>query len=207
MEVSLPLYEKSACDFPMIASWSLLEIGKTSTVWQDAFYEESTGDLLMKLWIKFVYTDLTTRRPTPWPQSLLDQCRAFIVEKGQEKFPDVPPLELPATHYSTEVRITHSEMDQLFHTNQSNYLKYSMDCASEAAEAGFLKGFNEDMCFYHAKNVSVIHRGESFAGDRLKVHTWQDSGNVNILKFVIKKGDTDIYYATVTMCPSETSRL
>ncbi len=76
-----------------------------------------------------------------------------------------------------------------------------MDCASEAAEAGLFKRFDEDLCFYHAKSASVIHKGESFVGDRLKVHAWQDPEDVNVLKFAIKKAEVDIYYATVNMFP------
>ena len=49
------------------------------------------------------------------------------------------------------------------------------------------------------ESVTSIHVGETFAGDELKVLTWEDAADGLLLYFVARKHEKIVFYSTMRL--------
>jgi len=191
------LYSRAAVDLPMtVSTWSS-GFGKTSIDVCQTIEESATSDLIASGVFRVVNVDPQTQSSVPLPERLREMLKSPVTEAG-ERFPEIqPPATIPDRSFSCRVTVRHDDMDCLFHTTQGAYLGFARECAAQASKAGFYSRLSDDIAFHRASETSGIHFDESFAGDDLKVSTWEDPLSPLLLHFTISKDNNVIYYATV----------
>ena len=196
-----PQFHRSvAQDWPIVVKSAVTEIGKTSVTVTAQILNGNKASPMVYAERKFrlVCMDMETRKSTELLPDFHAIHTAYAKKCGEAgKFPtfDQPNLDKAENISSITNIVRHSDLDLMFHTNQGIYFKLSQDCASVAAEGGKLKQFNKDMCFYPIQQADVLHKGESFPGDELVVHSWEDSNLNMTMNFVITKQEKEIFYA------------
>ena len=97
--------------------------------------------------------------------------------------------ERPATsRYVYDVTAQHSDCDWSFHVNSFTYARWCVDAASTATATGKLSGVSGDISEYCVKRFEMLHTGECFPGERLRVHVWEDAAvEAMTLRFQIEK--------------------
>jgi len=205
---SRALYRRAAVDLPMTMRAWLSGCGRTSIDLCQTLEDSATGDLLASGVCRVVNVDPRTQRSIPLPERLRDTLR-MGVDDGQtrgERFPIIqPPAAVPDRSFSCRMTVRHDDMDFLFHTTQGAYLFFARECAAQAAKAGFYFQFSDDIAFHLASETTGVHFAESFAGDELKVSTWEDSNCPLLLHFTVSKDGNIIYYATVHYFDDDTT--
>lgn len=200
LKVAPEFHQSIAQDWPIVMKTAVTELGNTSFTLRSQLLDgdDMSSVVFAERKYRLVSVDMETRKST----ALLPEFRAMHEQYAQkcgdaDKFPafDTPDLAT-AEHVTTITNVTrHSDMDFEFHTNQGVYFRFSQDCASVAAAEGKLKQFSNDMCFYPIQQADVLHKGESFPGDELLIHSWEDPVLKMTMNFVIKKQEKEIFYA------------
>jgi len=192
------LYSRAAIDFPMTMKTWLGGFGKTSIDLCQSIQESATGDLLASGVFRIVNVDPETQSAVALPDKLRETLSKTEVAEAGERFPIIkPPAVIPDRSFSCQMMVRYEDMDFLFHTTQGAYLGFARECAAQASKSGFYSCLNDDIAFHQASETTGIHFAESFAGDEVKVSTWEDSGCPLLLHFTVSKNDRVIYYATV----------
>ncbi|ELU04800.1 hypothetical protein CAPTEDRAFT_224013 [Capitella teleta] len=203
--ISKSLYHKASFDLPMTLAMSTLHIGGTSFDVKLSLTEDSTGDEFISTIRRIVCVNMETKKSCAVPAAM----KEFFIETGivsnvsKPTFEPFGPLSPPADCFTYKLIVRHDDMDILFHANNAVYTKFAENCAAAATNAGFYRHFRDDICFYLVHKSSVIHVGESFAGDELEVITWQDDVDHNLLYFVTTKNGKDLCYHKFMFFPSE----
>ena len=200
--VSTSLNSKAANDLPMRFTNRMTAVGRSSLIREITLTDVDSGVVLATTLQKLVNMNKATLRSEPLSPEVLAFYDAIADNEAHQIYEEVrPPKADPSIRiFSMERKVRHSDishMDLLPHTNQGTYMRLCLDCASEAIAAGYLPAFKDDICFYDASMAATIHLAESFAGDILSVHTWQDSGDPNHLHFTVTKrvdGTSQIIY-------------
>lgn len=190
------LYEKAALDFPMTCSLQFLSVGSTSADFKISLMEDSTGVELVSSISKVVCVKMANRAPAKVPEEMKMNyfSKGLLNNSNNLKFEKFDPLVVPDYHFQFRLQVMHDDLDCLFHVNQAVYTRFAENCAAAAVQAGFYTHFKEDICFYLVHKYSVLHVGESFAGDHLDVCTWQDEADDHTVYFVFKREGKDICY-------------
>ena len=195
------LFGRAAVDLPMIFHSSISRVGRTSIDICQTLQDEKDKTLLASLAFRIVNIDPEARgAAVPIPQSVLEEARKRTVAGGAQ-FPRIdPPSSLPQRVFTIQIKVRYDDMDFLFHTNQSSYLEFALECAATAAESGFYSVIHDDIAFYHAKQTTSVNLEESRVGDELTVSTWEDDNNKMLLNFAVNKAEQIIYYARIEFC-------
>ena len=201
------LNQLAAISCPMIFSIRTGYIGKTSFSFLVELRHKDTGTLLARIERQAIVVDSVTRKANAVPPRL---------EKIKDKYPptgfkvkvSTKPSN-PANYYEASIKIQASDLDQLYHVNQSMYYRYTMDSAQEAIKAGFLPNFKHDICEYDVREFHGKHISEAFAGDNISVCVWEDMDDKLSLHFEIRniKNDSLVMYQTIKFFPLIDSRL
>ena len=192
------LYSRAAMELPMTMRTWMSGFGRTSVDLCQTVRESSTGDLLASGVFRIINVDPKTQNSAPLPDRLRETLSKIDVDEADARFPVIkPPDAIPDRSFSCRIAVRHDDMDFLFHTTQGAYLGFARECAARASLAGFYTRVADDVAFWRASETTGIHFAESFAGDELKVSTWEDSCHPLLLHFTVSKHDRVIYYATV----------
>lgn len=201
-------YDRAAVEFPLSARCVISRVGGSSYDTQLSYFEGDGADAaagsgpvpkpLATVVYRAVHVDADSFKPAPLPKYFVDELTANLAP-GSLQFPTLAPPQAAeeSKTFKSRLRVRYDDMDMLFHTNHSAYLMYAMDCASEAAKAGFYSKVREDVAFYKARGTISVHLGQSRAGDELEVASWEDRENPLLLHFLISKGDQVIYYTNI----------
>ncbi|XP_033733249.1 uncharacterized protein LOC117322442 [Pecten maximus] len=176
-------------------STSLYHIGKSSYSMLTSMTNVETKEKLGEFFLKLVIVDRTTRKSTPLPKTFVENFRniPFLYSNAPYPIPVIP--EMPDTIFAMTFTARHSDMDQNYHVTTNRYVQSFTDCATEAANDGFYKHFNDDMCRYPVEKFDVTLLGESKVGDKLRVCTWQDEVDVQTIYFSCFNGSTCVMKA------------
>jgi len=192
------LYERAAVDYPMVTSWWLTGLGRSSVDFMQVLTEEVTGEHLAKCVFRGVAFDINTQKSVPFEGRPREQALSEIVEG--DRFPALqPPSTIPSNTFSCTVRVRHDDADYLLHATQSAYVAFARECASQATAAGFYSKVIGDFAFYVVESLTSMHAAESFAGDDLKVTTFEDPSNPLHLFFVIYKEEQPVCYTKMLL--------
>ena len=189
-------YKKASLDLPMTLTTVPGRVGKTSLTVFGQVYEDKTGDVFMEIERQFAFMNGKTGEPTNMPKTL----RSLFTKYGQT---DLPPFRIlvpgkPESTFGYSCKVPHSDSDMLYHTNQAMYIKYCMDCAASAQQAGFLTHFQDDLFATPVSHVSALYRSESFMDDVLQINMWQDQESPEALHFQVQKENKDIVFSTIS---------
>jgi acyl-CoA thioesterase FadM len=204
MTFSRSLYEKASLNLPMTFDIKINHIGKTSFDLSMKLLDDSTGDEFVTTSRRIVNVNMETKQPALLPETMKESLvqEGLLGDISEPKFEHFGPLSPPKEYFRHKLIVRHDNMDCLFHTNQAVYTRFAENCAAAATQAGFYKHFKDDICFYLVKKSSVVHVGESFAGDELEVATWQDENDHNTVFFLITRAGKDICYERFVYFPS-----
>ena len=190
------LFDRAAVDFPMLIRSRISAIGRSSfDTWQTV-EDEKDGSLLASLVFRLVNIDPVVRGAgVPIPDNVR-QGMLRGVAPDAEKFPKIAtPHAVPKDAFSCRIKVRYDDMDLLFHTNQGSYPGFMLECAAQAAEAGYYSEIREDVAFLRPRWTTGIYLAESHAGDELDVSTWENADNKMLLNFLVSRQGTHIYYA------------
>ncbi|XP_069119943.1 uncharacterized protein [Argopecten irradians] len=197
-------YQKPEIKLAM--STSLHHIGNTSYSMLTTMSNQDTKEKLGDFFIKFVLVDRGTRKSSPIPKSFLVQLkdRSLFDANRPYQMPAIP--EMPKSIFDITVTPRHSDLDVNQHVTTHRYIQFFTDCATEAAQRGFYKHFNDDMCRYPVEKYDITLLGESKVGDTLRVCTWQDSKDMKNIYFSCLKASSCVMkavfvYGTDKMAP------
>ncbi|XP_069134433.1 uncharacterized protein [Argopecten irradians] len=182
-------------DMKLAMSTSIHHIGKTSYSMLTTMYNQDTKEKLGEFFIKFVIVDRRTRKSSPISKSFLVKLRDRSMQDGNLPYqmPAIP--EMPESIFDITVITRHSDLDTNQHVTTHRYIQFFTDCATEAAQRGFYKHFNDDICRYPLEKYDVTLLGESKVGDRLRVCTWQDRKDLKTIYFSCLKGSSCVMKA------------
>jgi len=189
-------FDRAAVEFPMLLRSTVGSVGRSSVDLCQTLEDEKDGTKLASLVFRLVNIDPVVRGVgVPMPENIRrDALRA--VTPGAEKFPKVvAPRAVPKDAFSCRIQVRYDDMDLLFHTNQGSYIGFIVECAAQAAEAGYYTEIHEDVAFHRPRWTTGVYLAESHAGDELDVSTWEDAENKMLLNFLVARQGTIVYYA------------
>ena len=144
--------------------------------------DKEDGSFLAKNINQVVTVDKTTRKPTPIPDWWKNKYMPVV--EGNERL-IVPALEIPPKTYAYDIRVAWSDIDIYWHTNYLTYIRYCLDTAKDGIVKNYYAKFHDDILQYHVKSMDIMYRGESKAGDRLDVKSWENPDDPYLLHFDI----------------------
>ena len=145
-----------------------------------------------------VLVDTKTGKSTPLPPAFYEKFKPRA--NGQRIVPmSAYPLPPVGQYYQSIVRVPPSDIDINQHLNISAYVRYCMDCSTEASYAGFLEYFQDQEIFSRkVSNVKILLLAECMPGDNLDVCVWNHPHDKDVLKFIIFKNGEQ--FAPVCRC-------
>jgi len=141
--------------------FEVLQVGTTSISHVTKMYNKDTGDFCGECFIKMVHVDRKTRKPVQLPDRMRESYSKYC---DVEELPMLAKTKfgaIPDDTYKYTVKVLYSDMDFNRHTNQSIYVKFCLDCATDAALNGYYHHFKSDMCLHPVKQASMQYVGES----------------------------------------------
>jgi len=130
-----------------------------------------------------VFIDQKTRQKVSIPEQI-KETYGHLAKGSKKKLPVPPPKPVHAFH--TEAIVCHSDTDILYHTNHASYLRFCIDCATEATANNYFSSIPGDFMACEISDVVIAYKAESFPGDHLDILTWEDDKQKNILYFLIE---------------------
>ena len=173
-----------------------LSIGKTSTTYEMRMFDGKTGDELVVNHLRFVRMNLKTRKSSVFPQFYYEKYARFVGKPTTPFLESRSVPEVPQSAHVFQLTVRSSDMDVNGHSNQSAYIKFCMDCATDAALKKYYRHFDSDMCMYTTTRWEMDYVGESIAGDVLVISTWQSENNTRNIHFCIRSNGRNIFHAS-----------
>lgn len=151
---------------------NIRDLGTKSFNAQFHIYDETNTVLLWRNIRSLVTCDLKMK-PVPIPESVAGFLTSIAIHK-ERFFCPLPFAQRPDNVFTTHVVPRPSDLDTLYHVNQSNYVTYMLDAAVSAAKAGFYKSLRQDIAFSSVGQIIFNYYKELLSEDDVKIETWQD---------------------------------
>lgn len=202
--VSRDLYRMINADKSLDDSEIKLHLGYVGTSSLNSVATLATkdgGPTLARNINQVVTVDKATRKSMPIPDWWKNEYETSVVENerlvvAQE---DVPLDNV--FHY--EMKVSWNEIDSYRHTNYQSYVKFCFDAAMDAVSKSFYTMLCEDILKYNVKSIQCLYRGESVAGDILKIASWEDKSNPYVLSFSVTKDSNMLFQSQVEFYQDE----
>jgi len=147
---------------------------------------------------RFVCMDFAKGISVPFPEAAKRHLLPASPPPAVRCFPNVEvPESAPVGSFLSTIKVRYDDMDINWHSRHYVYTALALECAAEAAAAGYYSRIHDDIAFYRPRSTTCIHLSESFAGDELKFNTWQDSGNAMLLHFLVESPQQKTCYINV----------
>ena len=187
---------------PIRSRCVLNKVGRTSMelFWQ--LYSTNGNMLLCTCLHTIAFVDIKKRTLYPIPDDVRQTLGQVIPVVNQSRF---TPQQRPLDEYHTaSYRITWSDVDFQYHTNQAQYVRIAMDAATEACFAGRLRTFQDDLDRYCIKEMKTRYAAECKQGDSVTIYTWVDKADDCILHLQMEKqGGTVVFQARLKLYTNE----
>lgn len=193
------LFSQAAVDFPMrMCSW-IVGVGSTAAdIYRTVETADSHRTVLLSGVSRLVCMDFVRGVSVPFPYSEKRLCLSSYLPPTAYRFPSIAvPAAAPDRSYMATVKVRYEDMDVNWHSNHSSYTAFALECAAQAAAAGYYSRIREDIVFYRARSLTCLHLGESFAGDELDVGTWEDIDDALLLHFLVVRQKRRIFYIKI----------
>ena len=179
------LYTDAQMDWPMTLTRTTHRIGTSSITHKSIICRENA--VLSSAFVTCVLIDSKTGKSAPLPPVFYDR---FKPQTNGQRLDSLPAYPLPPSgqYYRSIAKVSHSDIDFNQHLNASVYVRYCMDCAIDASNAGFLKyAFqNQETYLRKVANVKLLYLAESVPGDQLSVCVWNHPNDKDVVKFLIQ---------------------
>jgi acyl-CoA thioester hydrolase len=138
----------------------------------------STGDLVAKANVDWVYLDRVSQRPLHLSDEMIvafapDPADRQEVGERRERFPAPPPP--PPKPYIMQRRVEWRDVDNAGHVNNANYLNFMEECAMQAAESVGVPldaTLNAEHLAIIARRHHIEYRQQATYGEQLTVTTY-----------------------------------
>lgn len=184
------LYKRIKMRFPMTVEHKLGHVGKSSYTFCHTFHDSFNGEALVQGVKLLVNTDSNTRRSTTLSGPFLRKYAELSNPKKAIKISTQNMSDHNGQVHGYTLQARPSDMDFLYHVNQTSYVKFVLDAAADASMTGKLTNFPEDITEYNVAEVEVANKAQCWAGDHLVVYTWEDSKDKLILHSQINRQET-----------------
>ncbi|XP_061181551.1 uncharacterized protein LOC133190097 [Saccostrea echinata] len=172
------------------------QLKKTSIMFAVKLKNEATEEILGENFIKVVRINRKTRRSSSFPEYFYEKYAAFMNTPGHSGTEKEDLPEIPRHAYKYVVIPGHSDEDFNGHLNQSSFIRFCMDAATNASLKGYYEHYTSDMCLYPSLQWTISYVGESLAGDQLTIYTWQKEDTADNIRFAIVRNGNRIFYAS-----------
>lgn len=183
--------------FPTSFTVSAFHIGSSSITLLVNMTNSKTHEWLGRNKVKIVAADRNTHRSIKlpeWYQDKYGHIQAELAHRLEKQTrPDTPP-----NHFTRTETVRYSDLDHQGHVNHAHYIRFLMDCATEASFSGRLSSFRGDLCSYAVQKVQIEYLGESGFNDELLISLWENLNNTTYLHFSIEKKGQRIVYAEIS---------
>lgn len=198
LKLKANLHQKSLNSrFDILINTQLLQVGKTSLVFNMEFIDGTTKEVFGENIIKSVRMNRKTRRPMAFPDWFYEKYKSYTESTVPNVLTKQPLPEIPKNAFQFVVVPRHSDTDRNNHVNQSSYIKFCMDVATHASLSGYYAYYTQDMCLYAPLHWTISYVGECVANDNLHVYTWQDDDSApSHIQFSILLKDRVIFHAS-----------
>ena len=198
IEVSSELYRTASLASKMKMVTKVSNVGNSSFTLHTSIVDEMSGQTMATMSRDMVQVNIKTRKSEQFPPAFKQKLRN-IMDGFQIQLPT--RLVLPSVGrencFRCKLIVNNSDMDYYDHTTQVKYVDYTLECAARATVSGYYVKLKRDIFSYCVRKFSILHVGESHAGDELMVMTWEDQLNPFLLYFVVLKGGKDICQAKI----------
>ena len=162
--------------------------------------DANSGEVFARNTNQVVTVSKETRKPTPLADWWKEKYASSVVENER--------LIIAAVQISTSphvycMKVPWDDIDGYKHTNYVAYIKYCFEAAMDATVNGtFYSKIKEDVLLYHVKEMEIAFKGETKAGDELKVATWETDKDPWKVHFDISKEGKTVLQNTVSFYES-----
>lgn len=171
----------------------LTQAGKTSYTTHIDWFDSEQRKIASFL-TKHVSADVRTRRPVPHPEYFYKNLMSHLSSVNKQTIERVDLPEIPNEAFCINVKVLYSDCDDNIHVNQSSYLKWCSDVASEAAIKEHFSNFKTHIELYPLNTMEIFYSGEGFVSDELEVKAWECDADSTCLMFAIQKKGTIIFH-------------
>ncbi len=189
-------YHNAAIHFPMKCIISKGHMGNSSASYFTNLEDLKTGDILVMNQRQWVMMSKTTGKAV----SLSREAKAAFGEVDASVKPlYISTVSVPLVCFKYQCLVCPSDIDTLDHTNQSAYLRFSLDGAADAVSSkGRMTSFHGDIFGYKIKYIDALYQAETHVGDTLDVYVWEDEIRNDILYFQIMKERKSVFFSKMT---------
>ncbi len=160
-------YHNAAIHFPMKCIISKGHMGNSSASLFINLEDLKTGDILVRNQCQWVMVSKTTGKTV----SLSPEAKAVFGEVDASVKPlYISTVSVPLVCFKYQCLVCPSDIDTFDHTNQSAYLRFSLDGAADAVSKGRMTNFHGDMFGYKIKDIDALYQAETHVGDTLDVY-------------------------------------
>lgn len=142
--------------------------------------------------------DAKTRRPAQLPDSYRQKLESKIANTRSPAAALTYKVRAPSSNaYKCEFTVQSSDTDLNRHTNNTTYIRLCWDTAAQAFldnRVPWMKGGLEN---YRVMGMNMYYAKECKEGDKLTVYMWSNNENPQLLHFVFRKGNEDIYHCSM----------
>jgi len=198
-------YDRAKFSLPVSLVKSQCHISQRSFSFNLDLEDEQDGEILLHCRRQAVYLSPKTGQSVDVPETLRSEWK-----NGKNKEALKIAALSPSPHSFTHtVYVQDSDTDQLHHVNQAVYVRYCMDAAAAASRQTFLKNFpaHTDFFSYCVSKADILHQGEAFPGDTLKVCVWEDKTRADTLHFQCSRADKNILFTSLTFYMNNAAKL
>ena len=202
-KVSPKLYDYSVCKGPLEINVELVNVGKTSFGLKTTIGLEQQETPLCENFVQSVFVDLAKRTPSPPPLWWLEKYAKDLQNLNSPRLPRhmVPESGVLSTY---QMKIAASDLDNYWHTNWSNYLKFSYNAFVDYETTGYSPS-KIAKAFRRSKKFSLLYLKESNLNDVIDIHLWKDQQNENLFKFQFLKKEDVICESQLELYPQDSN--
>ncbi|GFO11424.1 hypothetical protein PoB_003792900 [Plakobranchus ocellatus] len=189
-KISPSFYDHALPKAPVEMHSELIHVGKTSFTQRTSLYFEGSDLPVCENETQSVLVDVATRKPNQPP----DWWRKkYDVDLEGEQPLKIPRHVVPESGVlsKNQIQIKASDLDVYWHTNWSNYVKFSYDAFVDFAIKKHGPS-NIPRAFRKCKNFSVLYMKEANLMDTVDICMWKDFDNSNLFKFQFCNKSSDV---------------
>jgi len=155
--------------------------------WEEAYMRKIDDSIkpteiienVMETFTNYVMLDRNSFKPIDLEKLLKEKVSLNAFEPVSVRV----PKELKDPVFTVERTVDTSDMDENFHMNQSNYLKWCLDAYAEFQNGKMEKGKFDILSHYPIRKIDMQHVQEAMVYQKCEIHIFNDSSKSFYFQF------------------------